>query len=444
LALWPHADMRFSPVTANRKSGMSQDLVDPSKPIPRPDWVQGINDEGRLWAKAGMLRDLVPLDEASLLDSARRMTGLTDFGEDDWREPFRILIRSLEEEAELNLMGRLASRSEILLWLRTRLMLTDLLRRHPEIFEAPVEKPIFIAGLGRSGTSILQELLHQDPALRTPLFWEVYFPVDSAVSGGSNETAKEAGHNLATQWIRVTPQIQTMHEVAGHLPAEDSSLWSFSFVSDSIMSFYQIPTYHEYVNKADADIAYKYHKQILQALQWKQPGRRWFGKSATYHLAHLPTLLKHYPDACLIQTHRDPLRIMSSVANLLRTFYWQRSDRDFDAPVFKDLLVGEFTARQLERVMELRDQGVVPPGQIVDSRYADLMSDPVAAIETIYRAFGMAFDERSAERIRRYLAFKPKDKHGRHDYEPMTQEQIARNRPYFKRYQERYAVPDEI
>lgn len=422
---------------------MSQALVDPNKPLARPEWVAKLNEEGRMWDGAGMLGEMVPLDEASLLDGARRITGLTDFGEDDWREPFTVLLKSLEDEAQLNLTGRLATRSELLLWLRTRLKLTDLLKRHPEILDTPVVKPIFIAGLGRSGTSILQELLHQDPKLRTPLFWEAYFPVDSAESGGGDPVAQEAGHGVAHQWVRITPEIQTMHEVAGHLPAEDSSLWSFTFVSDSIMSFYQIPTYHAYVNRADADIVYKYHKRILQALQWKQPGRRWFGKSATYHLTHLPTLMKHYPDACIIQTHRDPLRIMSSVANLLRAFYWQRSDQAFDAPVFENLMVGEMTAKLLEHVMDERDEGVVPPNQIVDSRYQDLIDDPVAAIGKIYRAFDMEFDDAAAKRIRDYLAFKPKHKHGVHRYQPMDPKQIAENRPWFRRYQERYGVRDE-
>jgi hypothetical protein len=150
---------------------MPQQLVDPQKPLGRPEWVAKLNDEGRMWQGAGMLREMVPLDQRSLMDGAKTMTGLTDFGEDDWREPFEVLLKSLEEEAELTLTGRLATRSEIVLWLRTRLMLTDLFKRHPEILDTPVEKPIFIAGLGRSGTSILQELLHQDPRLRTPLFW---------------------------------------------------------------------------------------------------------------------------------------------------------------------------------------------------------------------------------------------------------------------------------
>jgi len=423
---------------------MPQDLVDPRKPIPRPEWVEGINREGRFWERAGMFAEMVPLDARSLLESARRITGLDDFGQDDWREPFDVFLKALEDEARLNLMGRLATRSEILLWLRTRLQLTDLLCRHPEIVDEEIDRPIFIAGLGRSGTSILQELLHQDPALRTPLYWEAYFPIDSAISGGSDAAARANGDAIATQWTRITPQIQTMHEVAGDIPAEDSLLWSYSFVSDSIMSFYQIPTYHAYVASASADAVYAQHKRLLQALQWRRPGRRWFGKSATYHLTHLPALLRHYPDARIIQTHRDPLRIMSSVANLLRTFYWQRSDRDFDAPVFEDLLVGERTAAQLEAVMDLRDGGAVPEGRVIDFLYRDLIADPIAAIERLYRALALPFDDQSADRIRRYLEFKPKDKHGRHDYAPMPPEQVARNRPHFRRYQARYSVPDEI
>lgn len=422
---------------------MAQTLVDPSKPLGRPEWVAGLNAEGRLWQAGGMLREMVPLDERSLLDGARTITGLDDFGDESWREPFSVLLKALEDEAELTLTGRLATRSELLLWLRTRLMLTELMRRHPEIFEQPVERPIFIAGLGRSGTSILQELLHQDPRLRTPLFWEAYCPIDSALSGGKDPVAEALGGGVATQWVRITPEIMTMHEVGPYIPAEDSSLWSFTFISDSIMSFYQIPSYHAYVNRADPEIVYRWHRRVLQAMQWKQPGRRWFGKSATYHLTNLPALLTIYPDACIIQTHRDPLRIMSSVANLLRAFYWQRSDKDFDAPVFENLLVGELTAKQLEAVMEVRDSGIVPPGQIVDSLYQELMTDPTGAIRKIYDAFGMEFDDAAAKRIRDYLAFKPKHKHGIHRYEPMSAEQVAQNRPWFRRYQERYGVPNE-
>ena len=422
---------------------MKQTLVDPSKPLPRPEWVRGINAEGRMWQAIGVLRQMVPLDRDSLLAAARSSTGLEDFGDDDWQEPFAVLVRALEEEAELNLMGRLCTRSELINLLQNRLKIVDLVRRHPGILDAPVERPIFVTGLPRTGTSILQELLARDPRLRTPLFWETYFPAEAAeASGRELEAARANGDAMATQWIRVTPEIQTMHETAGDLPAEDATVWNYSFVSDAIMSFYQIPSYHAYVNASDPAIVYKYHALLLKVLQWRKPRRRWFGKTL-YHLGHLPALFRAYPDACVIVTHRDPLRSMASVTNLLRAFYWQRSDRDFDAPGFEEITLGEPTARRLEAVMDLRDRGLVPGAQIVDSRYQDLMEDPVAAVERIYRAVGLSFEAPVADAIRSYLAFKPRHKHGAHVYETFTPEQAEKLRPLFRRYQDRYGVPDE-
>ncbi|MET0374363.1 MAG: sulfotransferase, partial [Rhizorhabdus sp.] len=393
-------------------------LVDPAAPIPRPEWVDAINAEGRMWDNAGMLADMVPLSLGSLLDAAFAETGLRDMGDPDWEEPLTVLINALETEAQLNLMGRLATRSELLLFIRNRLKLIDLAKHNPEIRRTPVEAPIIITGLPRTGTSILQEVLHQDPRLRTPLFWEIYFMGESAVSGGKDPVARELGDRVARQWIRMTPQIQTMHETAGDIPAEDASLWNYSFVSDAIMSFYQIPSYHAWVNACPPELIYKYHRLALQALQWRAPGRRWFGKTL-YHLGCLPKLFEAYPDARVIHTHRDPLRSMASITNLLRTFYWSRSDQDFDNPGFEEIMVGEATARRLEQVMAWRDEGAVPDAQIIDSRYQDLVEDPARAAKHIYDGLDMAFDAEDAARVQRYLAYKPKHKFGAHRYQPM-------------------------
>lgn len=418
-------------------------LVDPRAPLPRPEWVDAINEEGRMWRDAGMLADMVPLDVGSLVDAARRETGLHDMGDPDWEEPLGVLVHALESEAELNLMGRLATRSELLLFIRNRLHVTDLVKNNPEITRQPVEAPIIITGLPRTGTSILQEVLHQDPRLRSPLFWETYFTGEAARSGSTDAAAQRVGDLIARQWIRVTPQIQTMHETAGHIPAEDASVWNYSFISDAIMSFYQIPSYHAWVNQADPMIIYKYHRLALQVLQWKQPGRRWFGKTL-YHLGCLPKLFEAYPDASVIHTHRDPLRSMASVTNLLRTFYWARSDQDFDQPGFAEIITGPATAARLEQVMQWRDDGTIPNDRIVDSRYQDLVEDPAAAARKIYDRLDIPFSDEDAGRITAYLAFKPKHKHGVHAYRTMTPEQVARTRPYFKRYQERHNVPDEV
>ena len=421
---------------------MGQKFVDPRAPLPRPDWVRQVNREGEIWRAAGMLSDMVPLDSRSLVDAATRETGLSDFGESDWRESLEVMTEALEREADLNLMGRLCTRSELILWLRNRLKIVDLVKRHPEIRDEPIESPIFITGLPRTGTSILQELLWQDPRLRTPLFWETLHPVESAISQGRDEAAQQSGHDLIQQWIRVTPEIQTMHETAGAIPAEDASVWAFTLISDHIQSFYQMPTYDAYVNAADPIRLYQHHKLFLQVLQWKSPRRRWFGKTL-YHLGHLPALFEVYPDARIIHTHRDPIRSMASVTNLLRTFYWQRSDRDFDAPGFEEITTAGPTAERLEAVMALRDQNRVPADRIVDSRYQDLMNDPVAMIERLYRALEIPHDEAVGERVRRYLAHKPKDKHGAHRYNVLDPDELAQIRPHFRRYQERYGVPDE-
>jgi hypothetical protein len=426
---------------------MSQQFVDPRSPLTRPEWVREINREGEIWQAAGMLPDMVPLDSDSLLAAARHETGLEDFGDEvggnDWREALDVLTGSLEREAQLNLMGRLCTRSELIVWLRNRLKIVDLVRRHPEIQDEPIEAPIFITGLPRTGTSILQELLWQDPRLRTPLFWETIHPVESALSGGRDEAAEASGNDLIQQWIRVTPEIQTMHETAGGIPAEDASVWTWTLVSDHIQSFYQMPTYDAYVNAADPVPLYRAHKLFLQVLQWQSPRRRWFGKTL-YHLGHLPALFEVYPDARVIHTHRDPIRSMASVTSLLRAFYWQRSDRDFDAPGFEEIMTGAGTADRLEAVMDLRDTTRIPVDRIVDSRYQDLMADPVAAIERLYEELEIPFDADVGARVLQYLEHKPKHKHGVHRYKGLPPDELARVRPLFRRYQDRYRVPDEI
>jgi hypothetical protein len=170
-----------------------------------------------------------------------------------------------------------------------------------------------------------------------------------------------------------------MHETGWNIPAEDATIWCPTFISDHIMSFYQIPSYHRYVNAADPLIPYRFHKLFLQALQWRMPQRRWFGKTL-YHLGNLPKLFEVYPDARVVHTHRDPLRSMASITSLLRAFFWQRSDRDFDAPGFSEIMLAEPTSQRLYHAMDLRDRGVVPAAQIADSRYQDLLDDPVNAM----------------------------------------------------------------
>ena len=149
------------------------------QPKPRPEWAREFIDIGnRIDA-----RSVVPLDEASLLRAARENTGLEDFGDDDWIEPFRILLDDLEHTAKLHLFGRVMTRSDLLIHPEGRLRVVDWLKRHPEVEREVIEAPVFIIGLPRSGTTIMQEILGADPNARTVRMWEAKFPVPPPAPG---------------------------------------------------------------------------------------------------------------------------------------------------------------------------------------------------------------------------------------------------------------------
>ncbi|MEP1470125.1 MAG: sulfotransferase [Halieaceae bacterium] len=404
---------------------------------PHPDWLAAMNQEGECLD----LPAVVPLDASSLIEHACHSTGLDDFGDEQWREPFAVLLKALEEEAQLTLMGRLMARSDILLWLRSRLQVTKLLQANPEILDEKIIAPMVIVGLPRSGTSILFELLSQDPGVGVPLTWEAILPCPPPESASYYTDPRiQKAHQLVTQWNRVAPEFASMHEMGGSIPAECGQLMTGTFVSDHIASLHQTPSYSAWCAGADYLPVYQYHKRILQVLQWKNPRQRWLLK-APEHQVHLDTLLQVYPDARIVQTHRDPIKCMASATSLIGTLYRMRSDQPFNAEMFEDIIMGDATAKRLEHVIEQRDTGVIPETNIADSRYQDLMDNPIACIENIYDHFDMTLSSVARSRMETYLEKKPKGKLGQHQYQ--VSKRSSSERSLFKRYQERYDIPDE-
>ena len=405
---------------------------------PRPAWLAALNREGQHLD----LKSLVPLDRDSLIDAARQQTGLQDFGEDHWREPLELLCRDIDGAAQLTLMGRLMTRSDLLIWLQNRLQITELLRVHPEILEQEIDSPMFIVGLPRSGTSILFEVLSRDPACGVPETWEAMFPCPPPTTAGYDDDSRVGrAHGLVTQWNRVVPEFATMHEMGGRIPAECGLIMANSFISDHIASLHQAPEYGTWYSTADMRPAYAYHQTILKILQWKNPRGRWLLK-APAHQNHLDILLETYPDARIIQTHRDPIKCMASTTSLMGCLYYMRSDLPFDSDAFEDIIQGEATASRLEHVMEQRAKGVIPEARICDSRFQDLMDDPIGCIEKIYQHFEMSLTELARTQMKEYLAGKPREKFGTHHYD--VGENELSERRYFRKYQQAYDVPDEV
>ncbi len=412
----------------------------PWKPAPRPDWVRSVNEIGRGLEAGAEIR----LDADSLMEQARARTGLSDFGDEDFLEPLHVLTRSLVEEAELNFVGRLIARDEILSSLAGRLAIFDAVGRHPEILEQEIREPVFIAGAGRTGTTLLQELLARDEGHRTPLGWEVREPAPPADEAPSAREARiDRADDAISIWQRVTPEIEAMHAMGGRLAAECGVIFNHAFASPYFPFSYNVPSYSRWLGSADKAPVYRYHRKFLQVLQWLEPGRRWILKLAN-HIGDIEALLAVYPDARMINTHRDPLKVLASLAGFYGTMVWMRSDRLPDVHgVMQATSAG--LAALLERTLERRREGILRDEILFEMRYTDLLADPIGTLGRIYDHFGWPFSDEARSEMRSYLKRHPQGSRGRYVYsfedtglDPETE------RRSFTAYRELYGIPNEI
>jgi hypothetical protein len=405
------------------------------QPGARPSWVQCLHEV----LEPGWIR----LDADEMLEEAQRRTGLSDFGGTSFLEPYRVLVRSIDLEAKLHPLGRVISRSDCMNWLENRLQLADARKRHPEIARENVDRPLFITGLPRTGTSILHELLAQDPAHRAPLHWEVRFPCPAPEAATYESDPRIARAERQIQlWNEIVPEYTAMHELGARIPVECVQLMTHEFVSEEFLGRYQAPSYAAWYAKADLVPAYRFHRAMLQHLQWRCRRERWALKAPS-HFPVLGSLLDVYPDARVVITHRDPLKILPSVASILFSTMWVRTDA-VDVDALLGWFTGETCAGLLERAEAVRASGKVAAGQFFDVRYADLTRDPIRTIAGIYDHYGIEFSAEAERRMRDYIAHKPKGKHGAHRYEfEHTGLDLAAERERFRDYRERYGVPAE-
>jgi len=402
------------------------------RPPTRPAWVARLNQMGR---NLGSPDAMVPLDEPSLLDAATAATGLVDFGPDEWRAPFRILLDDMARESDLTLTGRLMARFDLLRSLVARLGMAEAERRNPEIRAQPIEAPIIITGLGRTGTTILQELLTCDPALRAPRGWELRYP---APTDPDRDLLTHAAADIDF-WVDVVPEFLAMHESTSAGPDEDSAGMVHEFASPVWSACHRAPNFDVAIRGANTQMT-RFHRRLLQHLQFREPGR-WLVKGPT-HLSALPDFFAEYPDARVIQTHRDPLKVLASTADMIATLRWQRSDTVHYAEYAQQITVGY--PLLLDYVAGQRATGVVPDDRFVDVRYADLMRDPLGTIASIYHQLGMTLTDEAAARMRHHLAARPKDRHGVREYrfEDLGVDEGEMRRK-FAAYMDRFAVPEE-
>ncbi|HXK26295.1 MAG TPA: sulfotransferase [Myxococcota bacterium] len=392
---------------------------------------------------APFARWLFPLDPERLIAEARRKGGGTDFGDDGFRQGLGHLCASLEEEAGLTPLGRTIARRDILRCLVNRTLMQSWRQRHPEIAKQAIERPLFVVGMGRTGTTILHDLLAQDPANRVPYSWEVAVPCPPPERAHAHDDPRIAALDAELAGVdRLMPEFKKMHPMGARLPQECVGITAHEFASMIYQISYDLPSYSAWLQcEADLRPVYAAHRRFLQLLQWRWPAERWVLKSPG-HLWALERVLAEYPDARLVQTHRDPLRVIASLASLTETLRGLTAWRVDRRAIAREWL--EEIATALDRSVDARQRGVVPPGRIVDFHFRELLQDPFAGIRRIYEHFEIEFTPEAEEGMRRHLVENPSDKHGAHRYRfADTGIDIGEARERFRRYVEYFDVPAE-
>jgi hypothetical protein len=404
------------------------------QPPARPRWVERLNAHA---VAAGNAASLISLDGDEMLQNASRALGLDDFGGDAWRRHYDVLVTALESESSLHLAGRLVTRAEILRSLRNRLRIAQLLKTRPRLRQAELAPVVFIVGSPRSGTSILHELLARDPASRAPVMWEMLHPVE-AIEG---DAMRPVGDATTQFWHDLQPEYETMHANSGDLPNECIFITMNDFLSDAWGGPHVVPSYEVHLISSDHRPTYAFHSNVLRLLQQRRNGNRWLLKAPS-HLPQLRALFAVYPNARIIQTHRDPLKTIPSTLSLLGTLKWMRCEHVDIAALAP--LIARGQAASYQREIEQRADGTLPDDQFVDVRYADLMADPLGTIAAIYEKLGWSLRNEVRDEMADYLRTKPKGSRGTHAY---SLEQMGlrpeRERERFKHYRERFAVPEE-
>ena len=410
---------------------------------PRPPWLAQVNALGATMDMAGV----VPLDEHSLLDAARRNTGLDDFGDSEWLPHFRRLIRAMEEEARLNFFGRILTRSDLLVYLEARLNITEAYKRHPEIDAQQISEPVFILGFGRSGTTILHETLSQDPQFRSVRMWEALWPWPAP-----EEATYETDPRIARAQARidvvnaVSPEWANMHAQGGALPVEDIEFTYSAFFSEVWGCGFQVGSYDRWFAAQDPAYHFWWHTRIQKLLQWKYRKPHWLLKNPT-HMPRIPHLLKAYPDAKIIFPHRDPVASADSVVNVEGTIFSWRTDHVYAGDEFAEWIDVDTRVRKWDDVMRWIDEGTLREGQHAHILYADFMHDPMPAIRALYRDLGLAQDASAFARMQAFLEERNRGTLGRtasYRKSASSDPRVVAEREKYRRYQSRFGVPDEI
>ena len=378
----------------------------------------------------------------ALIEQAMKETGIDAFDSDTYREGMDVFLRDFNRGIASGLYsegGIARATGDTLHYLRGRLKVSQYLRDNPELLTRPVERPVFVMGVPRTGTTLMSNLLAADPARRSPLTWEIDDPVPPATSA-TLKTDPRALARLEQEkaMLAANPAMGKYYRGSATYPNECVFFMAHDFKTLMIESKGVLPEYKEFIFSCDMTSAYEYHKKFLQVLQHNAPGV-WNVKKPS-HALWLETIFKVYPDARVIWTHRDPLTAAGSLMSVISLSHMGHMGK-IDA----EWLARDYpwqAAEHANRIMDFRDK--FGEDRIIDVHYADLVNDPVGETKKLYAQLGDEWTAEAEAGIQGWVNDNPQDKFGRHEYKlaqyGLTKEQLE---PMFERYLSRYDVARE-
>ncbi len=381
--------------------------------------------------------------DAILEEASARAGGLTDLGDGPFVEPLALVLDSLRTEADLNDLGHVIARERMVLHTVNRLHYVDDRTHDPAIAAQEIVRPVFIIGMPRTGTTILHDILAQDPANRAPLTWEVMFPSPPprAETCTTDPRIEVCAATFPPQEEQI-PEFKAIHPMGAELSQECVVMMGESMCTPLFHNQFRVPTYQDWVDtEADWSPVYAFHRRQLQHLQAHHARDRWVLKTGA-HLWGLEHLLETYPDARIVFTHRDPVTSMTSYASLTTLVRGVGSDS-----VDPHEVAADWTPR-LHRVLmngiRVRQAREYPDAVFYDVLFTDFVQDQFAVVEAIYDAFGLPMSDEGARAMRAFIDDNPPGKHGVHRYQSDDYGLVPdRVRADFAEYIEHFGLPAE-
>ena len=408
----------------------STDYEYPYRPLP----IRVFNSIGKSTRLSG------PLDVEGLLDAARRKAGLSDFGDNGHLQALKVLVKSANEEAGLTPTGRLIQKSRLTGALVQRLRIEALLKKHPEIEDIDLGTIVLVAGLPRSGTTLLHRLLHSHPDVRGVSGVEALEPVPAGDARRHEATARKLRAVLAKHAISyLSPQFAAIHPIDPSEPEEDVMLLDLNFMSQAPEAIMHVPSYSDWLEDQDHTQTYEYFRKVLKILCWQCPSKNWVLKTP-HHMEYLDVFLKVFPNATVVQTHRDPRKTLPSFCSMVAHNRAIFSDRVDPREIARHWI--RKTHRMVELTMEVRARA--DSDRFIDVSYYDLIKDPLGQLRRVHRKARIDFDDEAMQIAEKYMNRNPKNRFGKHVYQlsdfGLDEKMIEEN---FSSYRAKHEIPFE-